>query len=277
MLSATSLAAVVGVGSGIAGLIIGVLAGVFLSQWRQRKREQRTRQLRAIEVRNRGAPRDSSPSKYPPRVSSSAQDEAQSLHPAPKEQIEGRDLLDPEHPPSPKSIAQEKSQPSQHADAQAKDNDGEGHKVTKPRPTMSFWVPAYPYPLELLGQDICKQLPELMSNSLLRDKIVDIQDVVSTQLIGPEEHHSPLPKVDRDALVKLLGSDDVDELLVLLSSDSRNVVSDAVKTVLGNAVVNRINPRGDPNTTILPPAILSAYREITQHPETEGKHAYISA
>lgn len=136
--------------------------------------------------------------------------------------------------------------------------------------------PTGPVPLEdwitLYHRNVVFHLPEALHTERLLFNVHGVSLQIVNKSLGLRNIPSSRPRIDKTALIKLIGTRYSDELFDLVESDDKDNVHKAVTIILSRAIVTRLDPDGDPDTTLLPPDVLRLYQELKKRFEHVCKY-----
>lgn len=84
---------------------------------------------------------------------------------------------------------------------------------------------------------------------------------------------SPRPKLDREALINLIGPRHVDELTELVEHGTDVEARGAARIIFAQAILSHLDADGDPETTLLPADVLSMYQQAV---DLDGIKGYLN-
>lgn len=126
--------------------------------------------------------------------------------------------------------------------------------------------------IQTYSRNLFPRIRDRRDFSALKDSISSLSGFVSIYCQDFRKLSSPRPKFDEGALAVLMGSGDhVRQVVDLLNDDRSLKVDYGVRIILGRAILSRIDPLGDPETTLLFPNVLRLYRDILARADDESE------
>jgi hypothetical protein len=140
-----------------------------------------------------------------------------------------------------------------------------------PRSTAPF---IYEHYLELWRKNLVRDFPQHLYGGQISDEIGRIEFWCENYGCELLELSSPRPRLDRSKLIDLIGPSHVDELLELVETGDKENALKAARIIFAMAVLSRLDPDGDPGTTLLPPDLLRFYQGLPDC-KTHGKTSHL--
>lgn len=149
-------------------------------------------------------------------------------------------------------------------------------RETEPQLESSPREPLLPeYSITLYQRNLVKHLPGAMYVDNIINTIRAIYEGIWHDPFWFQDLPSPRPRLDKDALIGLVGSRHADQLLQLIESGDRTEALKAAQIIYIRSILSRLDPKGDPETTLFPPDVLRLYQALPTHVEQNSKDLYL--
>lgn len=130
----------------------------------------------------------------------------------------------------------------------------------------------FEYCQAIYQRNLVPDLPMAMYEHVILQKLWVVFYYISNGTRCLTELPAPRPKLDKNAVIDLVGCAHADQLLQLIESGDGKEALKAAQIIYARAILSRIDPRGDPETTLLPPDVLRLYQTILGHVERNRKN-----
>lgn len=125
--------------------------------------------------------------------------------------------------------------------------------------------------ITLYKNNLATHLPQHMYAGRIKEEIGNIYHKLlryENDFIVPQ---TPRPRLDRAAMLKLIGPRHVDQLLELVQNEDQGNAKKALVIIFNMAIMSRLDFNGDPDATLLPPDVLRFYQGLLQSAEANGE------
>lgn len=127
------------------------------------------------------------------------------------------------------------------------------------------------YSITLYQRNLVQHLPGAMYEDKIIHTIHHIRSAIWHDPFYFQDLPSPRPRLNRDALIGLVGSRHADQLLQLIESGDSEEALKAAQLIYIRSILSRLDPKGDPETTLFPPDVLRVYQALLTHAEQKSK------